>query len=87
MRNYTKLTGPEIQAAIEENQPRLALSDKEKTRWHKKCLVMAGFRDVEEIPPLKFGHQSNMDDWLIIEKIQDVSLTTSIPYNWDKSKF
>lgn len=28
-----------------------------------------------------------MDDWLIIEKIEDVVAGTSIPYNYDKSGF
>ena len=42
---------------------------------------------MEEITPLEFDHQSNMDDWLIIEKIDDVVVSTSIPYNYDKSKF
>ena len=42
---------------------------------------------VEEIEPLEFDRQSNMDDWLIIEKIEDVVVGTSIPYNYDKSRF
>lgn len=28
-----------------------------------------------------------MDDWLIIEKIEDVIVGTSIPYNYEKSRF
>mgnify|MGYP000734899453 FL=1 len=28
-----------------------------------------------------------MDDWLIIEKIEDVVVGTSIDYNYEKSKF
>lgn len=40
-----------------------------------------------EITPLDFEHQGNMDDWLIIENIDDVVVGTSIPYNYDKSKF
>jgi hypothetical protein len=27
-----------------------------------------------------------MDDWLIIEKIEDVTVGTSIPYNYDNSR-
>jgi hypothetical protein len=45
------------------------------------------FAHVERIePPLTFEKQSIMDDWLIIEKIEDVLVGTSIPYNYDKSK-
>lgn len=37
--------------------------------------------------PLNFEKQSNMDDWLILEKIENVLVGTSIPYNYDKSRF
>ena len=43
--------------------------------------------DVKEIEPLEFEHQGTMDDWLIIDNIEDVVVGTSIPYNYDKSKF
>ena len=36
---------------------------------------------------LDFDHQGNMDDWLIIDKIEDVVVGTSIPYNYEKSRF
>lgn len=39
------------------------------------------------VPPLAFEHQENMDDWLIIEKIEDVVVGMSIPQNYDKSRF
>jgi len=43
---------------------------------------------VEKIDPvLKFEKQTNMDDWLIIEKIEDVLVGSSIPYNYENSKF
>ena len=48
------------------------------------CLVE--FMDVKEIEQLEFDHQGNMDDWLIIEKIEDVVIGTSIPFNYEKSK-
>lgn len=48
------------------------------------CLVE--FENVSEINPLYFDYQSNMDDWLIVEKIEDTVVGTSIPYNYDKSK-
>ena len=85
--NYVKLTDEEITVIIEENQPKLNLSEKQKVRWHKKCICLVEFEDVQEIPTLAFDHQGNMDDWLIIEKIEDVVVGTSIPYNYEKSKF
>jgi hypothetical protein len=85
--NHIKLSEDEIKNILEENQPKLNLSEKQKVRWHKKCLCLVEFSDVEKIEPLEFDHQSNMDDWLIIEKIEDVVVGTSIPYNYEKSKF
>lgn len=49
-------------------------------------MFLVEFEKVSEIQPLGFEHQGNMNDWLIIEKIEDVVVGTSIPYNYDKSK-
>jgi hypothetical protein len=87
VQNFTKLEETEITRILENNQDKLNLSDKQKKRWHKKCLCLVEFENVKEIKPLDFHHQSNMDDWLIIEKIEDVVFGTSIPFNYDKSKF
>lgn len=66
---------------------KLNLSKKQQERWHKKCMCLIELENVSEIKPLDFEHQGNMDDWLIVEKIEDVVVGTSIPYNYDKSKF
>ncbi len=87
VQNYQKLTDEQITETLQNNQDKLNLSDKQMTRWHKKCLCLIEFEDVKEITPLEFDHQGNMDDWLIIEKIEDVVVGTSIPYNYDNSKF
>lgn len=87
VQNYVKLSDEEITKILADNQDKLNLSDKQKERWHKKCLCLVEFENAKEITPLAFDHQGNMDDWLIIEKIEDVVVGTSIPYNYDKSKF
>ena len=87
VQNFVKLTDEEIKETLEKNQDKLALSAKQKERWHKKCLCLVEFDSLEKIIPLDFDHQGNMDDWLIIDKIEDVVVGTSIPYNYDKSKF
>ncbi len=87
VQNYTKLIDEDILKILEDNQSQLNLSDKQKIRWHKKCLCLIEFENIEIIKPLDFDHQGNMDDWLIIEKIEDVVVGTSIPYNYEKSKF
>jgi len=87
VQNYVKLTEDEIVKTLEDNQSMLNLSKNQKKRWHKKCLCLVEFKDVKGIDTLEFDHQSNMDDWLIIEKIEDVVVGTSIPYNYNNSKF
>ena len=87
VKNYIKLSEDEIISIIEDNNSKLLLTDKQKDRWHKKCLCLVEFNNVESIEPLEFDHQNNMDDWLIIEKIEDVVVGTSIPYNYENSKF
>lgn len=85
--NFVKLSDEEITEILKDRQPMLNLTEKQKARWHKKCLCLVAFADVREIEPLEFDHQGNMDDWLIIEKIEDVVKGTSIPYNYEKSRF
>lgn len=87
VQNFVKLSDEEITKTLADHQSKLNLSDKQKVRWHKKCLCLVEFGEVQEITPLAFDHQGDMDDWLIIEKIEDVVVGTSIPYNYEKSKF
>ena len=88
VQNFVKLADTEIDDVLSSNQSKLDLSDKQIVRWHKKCLCLVEFNCAEEIvPPLEFEHQGNMDDWLIIDKIEDVVVGSSIPYNYEKSRF
>ena len=68
-------------------QDKLDLTPKQQVRWHKKCLCLVEFTDVEAIKPLDFDHQGNMDDWLILDRIEDVVVGTSIPYNYNNARF
>lgn len=87
VQNYVKLQEEEITKILKDNEEKLCLTEKQKERWHKKCLCLVEFENIKKInPPLPFEHQGNMDDWLIIEKIEDVCVGTSIPYNYEKSK-
>lgn len=88
VQNFVKLTDGEIKDVLAKNQSKLQLSETEKERWHKKCLCLVEFQQLKEIsPPLEFDHQKTMDDWLILEKIEDVVVGSSIPYNYEKSRF
>lgn len=84
--NHVKLTEDGIEEVLSKNQGKLNLSPSQRKRWHKKCLCLVEFSNLEIIEPLAFDHQKNMDDWLILEKIEDVLVGTSIPYNYDHSK-
>jgi hypothetical protein len=86
VQNYVKLSDEEIDKILSYNQSKLELSPKQRARWHKKCLCLVEFENAEKIPPLEFDRQGNMDDWLIIEKIEDVVVGTSIPFNYEKSR-
>lgn len=87
VQNYVKLSPEESLETINKNQSKLNLSPKQVERWNKKCLCLVEFDNIEEITPMNFEHQGNMDDWLILEKIEDVLVGTSIPYNYENSKF
>ena len=87
VQNFVKLTDAEITDVLASHQEKLNLSEKQTARWHKKCLCLVEFEDVKEIAPLAFERQGNMDDWLILEKIEDVVAGTSIPYNYEQSRF
>lgn len=84
--NYVKLSQDDSLNVIMENQDKLNLSEKQIKRWNKKCLCLVEFNNLEEIEPLDFEYQNNMDDWLIVEKIEDVLVGSSIDYNYESTK-
>jgi hypothetical protein len=87
VKNYVKLANDEIDAVFTENEKALLLTEKQRERWHKKCICLVAFKNAKKIAhPLDFEKQTNMDDWLILDKIEDVLAGTSIPYNYEKSK-
>lgn len=85
VQNYVKLSEEEITRILSENSGKLNLSDKQMVRWHKKCLCLVEFENVEEIAPIAFEHQSNMDDWLILQRIEDVAAGTGTQYDSHRS--
>ena len=81
VQNYVKLSEEEITRILSENSGKLNLSDKQMVRWHKKCLCLVEFENVEEIAPIAFEHQSNMDNWLILKRIEDAAAGTGTQYD------
>ncbi len=82
VQNYVKLSDEEISEILLENQDKLKLSEKQKERWRKKCLILVEFKDVKEINPMEYERQNNMDDWLILDKIEDVIAGSSIKFKY-----
>jgi hypothetical protein len=82
VQNYVKLSDEEISEILRKNQDKLKLSEKQKERWRKKCLILVEFKDVKEINPMEYERQNNMDDWLILDKIEDVIAGSSIKFKY-----
>lgn len=85
--NFVKLNDEEITEKLAERQELLQLTATQIKRWQKKCLCFVTFDQVEEITPMDFDHQNNMDDWLIVEQIADVVVGTSKPFTYEAAKF
>lgn len=84
--NHTKLTDAQIEQVFDDHRHELRLSPAQRKRWHKRCLCLVRFAQVESIPPLQFERQGNMDDWLIIERIEDVLVGTSKPFTYEHAR-
>ena len=71
-----KMNEDESRALVMKNQPQLRLTEKQMKRWAgKRYLVLIEVSDVKEIQPfaIEKSKYSNMDDWLLVEKIESVS--------------
>ena len=67
-----KLAEAESRALVEQNQPKLSLTEKQITRWAgKRYLVLIEVSGVESIPPFAIDktNYGYMDDWLPVENI------------------
>ncbi|MFW6029284.1 MAG: hypothetical protein ACOCRO_03420 [Halanaerobiales bacterium] len=73
--NSDKLTREESAELIEENQKKLQLTPSQKKRWSgKRYLCLIEFKNVVEIEPFRYKREKNMDDWIIVESIEDIRL-------------
>lgn len=71
-----KLTPEESESLIKEHMPRLKLTDAQKKRWSgKRYLCLTGVAEVAEIMPFTYAREKNMDDWVIVEHIEDIKET------------
>ena len=73
--NSEKLTEDESKNLVEENQPKLNLTKIQIKRWAgKRYLVLIEIANISIVSPFTIdkSNYGNMDDWLPVEKIDDV---------------
>lgn len=73
--NSEKLTEDESKNLVEENQPKLNLTKLQIKRWAgKRYLVLIEIANISIVSPFTIdkSNYGNMDDWLPVEKIDDV---------------
>jgi len=73
--NSEKMGKEESLALLEKYQNKLQLTDKQFQRWGgKRYLVLIEVTDIQEIESFAFNKSKygNMDDWLAVEKIENV---------------
>jgi len=82
-----KMSEEESKALVVSNMDKLNLTEVQIERWAgKKYLVLIEIEKVSSIETLQLDHQKNMDDWLILEKIEDVLIGTSKNFEYVKIK-
>lgn len=71
--NSEKMTEEESKIVVEKEQSKLNLTDAQIKRWAgKKVLCLVEIKNVETIETLTLERQSNMDDWITVEKITSI---------------
>ncbi len=68
-----KLTKEESEQLIRENGDKFQLTAAQEKRWNgKRYLCFVELKDVFSIEPFSYERASNMDDWIIVEDINDI---------------
>ncbi|RJP59115.1 MAG: hypothetical protein C4543_07065 [Ignavibacteriales bacterium] len=73
--NSERLTEQESINLVNKNQKKLLLTDKQFTKWAgRRYIVLVEVENVKEINPFQIdkSNYGNMDDWLLVEKIDNV---------------
>lgn len=80
--NSEKMTEEESKALVESKQDELNLSPAQMKRWAgKKVLCLVGVSNVEKIEePMVYDRKKNMDDWIIVEKIEYILVGSDYDY-------
>lgn len=70
--NFVKLKDQEITEVLNKYQEKLLLSEKKKSRVHKRCLCLIEFDCVEKVDPIEIEHRSPLEDWLITDELTEL---------------
>jgi hypothetical protein len=71
--NSEKMTEEESKALIMKYMSRLQLTDGQLNRWAgKKFLCLIEIEEVIRIDPFTYERAGNMDDWIIVESIDEI---------------
>ena len=68
-----KLTSDEIDKIFEDNKDKLNLSDKEYTKWKKKCLCIINFDNLEKIDGLDIPNYTPLEDWIMVSSLEELN--------------
>ena len=67
------LTPEESAGLIESHMDRLKLTEAQKKRWSgKRFLCLVGLENITEVEPFSYVREKNMDDWIIVNTIDEV---------------
>ena len=67
------LTPEESASLIESRMDRLKLTEAQKKRWSgKRFLCLVGLENITEVEPFSYVREKNMDDWIIVNTIDEV---------------
>lgn len=70
-----KMTKEESVAFVDKYEKELNLSKDQYKRWAgKKFLAVFEIDKLEAVEPFKYNRESNMDDWIITESIEDIKI-------------
>ena len=71
--NSEKMTKEDSEKLIQAHMKKLNLTKSQLKRWNgKRYLCLIEITDIKEIEPFVFKRTKNMDDWLLIENIDEV---------------
>lgn len=85
--NLEDLTEEEITETLAKNQGKLNLSQNQQEKWHKKSMCLVEFSDVTEITPIDFEHENNIDEWLILDGVENIGINTSTSSSYGIGRF